>query len=336
LYNRPTLAIDPGMHTNVIHDAAVDAEGRWAVTGSDDKTVRVWSLADGALLRTIRVPAGPGDVGKIYAVAMSPDGALIAAAGWTRGTDADSQEQIFLFDRASGVLQRRIVGLPTQVLRLTFSPDGNLLAALTGDKGLRIYARDQDWAELARDTHYDGVSYGAAFAPDGRLATTEFEGKVRLYAGPLIDDIHPTITATAPSGARPWDIAFTPDGTRVAIGHNAPAADLLDGHTLAPLARPDLSGIKGALPHVAWSADGGTLFAAGSYAMLATRWILAWDDAGAGARRALPAGSNAVSRLVSLPGGDLLVAAQDPWLGRLRSDGGARWAHGPPITEFRN
>ena len=31
---------------------------------------------------------------------MSPDGALIAAGGWTRITDADTQEQIYLFDRA--------------------------------------------------------------------------------------------------------------------------------------------------------------------------------------------------------------------------------------------
>jgi WD40 repeat protein len=48
------------MPTNEIKDAAVDAEGRWAVTGSEDKTVRVWSLADGALLRTVPVPVWTG------------------------------------------------------------------------------------------------------------------------------------------------------------------------------------------------------------------------------------------------------------------------------------
>jgi hypothetical protein len=42
LYDRPVLAIDPGMHTAKIWSQAVDAAGRFAVTGSDDRTVRIW------------------------------------------------------------------------------------------------------------------------------------------------------------------------------------------------------------------------------------------------------------------------------------------------------
>ena len=57
--------------------------GQTVVTGSHDKTVRLWSVADGKLKRTIRMPTGPGNVGKIYAVAISPDGATVAAGGWT-------------------------------------------------------------------------------------------------------------------------------------------------------------------------------------------------------------------------------------------------------------
>src|SRR5215203_3182592 len=86
LHEQPTLVVDPGMHTAPIIDVGVDAAGRLAVTGSHDKTVRVWSLTDGKVLQTIRVPAGPDDIGIIYAVALSPDGALVAAGGWSGWT----------------------------------------------------------------------------------------------------------------------------------------------------------------------------------------------------------------------------------------------------------
>ena len=82
LYEQPVLVIDPGMHTAPIHCLAVDAAGRFAVTGSADKTVRLWSVRDGELFKTIRMPAGPDLIGKIFEVAMTRNGDLVAAAGW--------------------------------------------------------------------------------------------------------------------------------------------------------------------------------------------------------------------------------------------------------------
>jgi len=339
LYDRPVLAIDPGMHTAIIRRAAADALGRWAVTGSDDKTVRVWSLADGTLLRTIRLPAGPEDVGKVYAVAMNPDGALIAAGGWTRWTDADPQQQIYLFDRATGMLLRRIEGLPDVVLNLAFSPDGQRLAAVLGmDKGLRIYSRERDWAEVARDGNYGDTSYGVAFAPDGRLATAAYDGKVRLYTADLTGNVQPALMTAAPGIHRPASVTFSSDNTRLAVGYrDSPIVTLLDGHTLATLAGPDLSGINnGYLSTVAWSRDGQTLFAGGAYWLDHGPPVLAWSKAGAGPRRTLLAGTNTMMSLVPLPDGDLLVAAQDPWLAQLQVDGSPRWVHGLPQADFRD
>jgi WD40 repeat protein len=173
LYERPVLVVDPEMHTAFSRRAAIDAAGRFLVTGSYDKTVRIWSASDGKLLRTIRMPAGPGASGKIYAVAMSPDGNIVAAGGWTY--------VIYLFDRNTGEMTGRIEGLPNSVMQLAFSTNGRYLAAACGSGGLRVFDRDKNWSEAFRDATYGDQSNGAAFADDGRLATSSYDGKVRLY-----------------------------------------------------------------------------------------------------------------------------------------------------------
>ena len=190
LYEHPTLAIDPDMHTAKIRAQAVDAGGRFAVTVGDDRTVRIWSVADGKLLRTISIPIGPEKVGDLNAVAISPDGSTIAAGGWTETLLGDGP--IYLFDRESGNLIRRIDDdLPSVTFFLTFSPDGRYLAAtLARGNGLRVFDRDHDWSEAFRDDQYEAFrgdhfehddSYGAAFTRDGRLATTSFDRRIQLY-----------------------------------------------------------------------------------------------------------------------------------------------------------
>jgi WD40 repeat protein len=336
LYDRPVLVVDPGMHTAVIRRADVDHQGHWAVTGSSDKTVRVWSLADGELARTIWLPAGPGEVGQVRAVTISPDGALIAAGGWTRGVVGE--EQIYIFDRARGALVKRIDGLSNVVDHLTFSPDGRQLSAALWGGGIRLYDRNRDWSEAARDEDYGDQSYGAAFAPDGRLATTSLDGKVRLYSTGLQGTVRPTVAIEVPDGRQPYGIAFNPTDGRLAVGHyDGAMVTLLEGHTLATLPGPDLSFITGDnLAAVAWSLDGQTLFAAGAYEANKGQPVLAWSEAGAGTRRLLPAARNTVMAVASLPDGDLLVAAADPWLGTMRPDGTPIWVHGPPEADFRN
>ena len=49
----PFLRIETGMHTATIHRIGVDAACHRMATASGDKTVRLWSLPDGTLERTI-------------------------------------------------------------------------------------------------------------------------------------------------------------------------------------------------------------------------------------------------------------------------------------------
>ncbi len=339
LYDRPVLAVDPGMHTARIRAQALDAGGRFAVTGSDDRTVRIWSVADGKLLRSIWIPVGPEQVGVVYAVAISPDGSTIAAGGWGRAP-------IYIFDRESGNLIRRIHGdLPNVTRFLTFSPDGGYLAAMLGVGGLRVFDRDKDWSEAFRDDQYGDRSWGAAFAPNGRLATTAYDGMIRLYEYDPNND-SPNFRrvnepARAPSGNLPRGVAFSRDGKRLAVGYyDVAAVDVLDGTTLKRVGGQSPANVTPApfgLASVAWSADGQTLFAVGGVLDAQGRFLLfAWDRGGLGdERRMTYCAANSALGLHAMPKGGILVASTEPCLGLINVRGEPLWTVTSPILDFR-
>ena len=340
LYDRPSLAVDPRTHTAAIQSLAVDAAGRFAITGAGDRTVRIWSAADGKLLRTIWIPVGPDPVGNIYAVAISPDGSAVAAGGWTERLDGGTA--VYLFDRDSGAMVGRIHDdLPDVVHFLTFSPDGRYLAAtLGGRNGLRVFDRDKHWGEAFRDV-YDGESYGAAFAPDGRLATSSYasNGTIRLYDSNFRIVGKPV---KAPSGKFPSHIAFSPDGRLLAVGYEFVAAiDVLDGNSLASAPGPIPANLPPApwpdgLAEVAWSRDGRTLFAART-ADTRRNILLAWDHAGLGKERRLPLCDQVTATgLGALPDGRILVASIRPCVGAVSADGKAAWTVASPLADFRD
>ena len=77
----PILQLDTGGHMAMIKGIAFTPDGRQLVSASDDKTIRVWDLASGKTVRTIRGESAPGDAGKVFAMALSPDGKWLARRG---------------------------------------------------------------------------------------------------------------------------------------------------------------------------------------------------------------------------------------------------------------
>jgi WD40 repeat protein len=315
----PILRIESGMHTAAIRHISVDRAGKFLVTASQDKTARVWEVASGRLLRVLRVPIGDGNEGTLSAAAIAPDGNTIAAGGYTRKEGQEGNiDSIYLFERESGRLLRRLTGLPSVVPHLAFSPDGTLLAATLGrTNGVRVW-RTSDWAEVGRDTDYGDSSYGADFDRAGRLVTSCFDGQLRLYD----HQMRLLVKQAATGGKLPFAVRFSPDGRKVAVGYDdSTRLDVLNADTLALLYSADTSSIiSGNFYGVAWSTDGTMLYAGGAMSdKFRSRPIFRWSDAGRGRYVDTPAASNTIMDIAALPTGGIVYGAFDPLWGILDS-----------------
>lgn len=331
---QPFPTLDVGMHTASINRFAVDRAGRYGVSASDDKTARVWDLRDGRLLQTLRVPVGPDDEGKLYAVAISPDGATVAVGGWTTPGIA-GQDSVFFFERASGRLLGRIRGLPNVVNHLAWSPDGQRLAiALGGANGIRVHATTPPFAELGRDEGYRGQSYSVDFDPAGRLVSTALDGKLRLYDAALRLLVPPQ---PSDGGSRPFFARFSPDGARIAVGfEDSTALRIVSGGDLRPLKGLDTSAAdNGNLGRVAWSADGRRVFAAGRNDVGGQSPIRVFDPDSGRQQAVWPVSTDTVMDLQPLADGRLLFAAGDPSWGIVDGAGRRGPTQGPPLVDHR-
>ena len=149
----PMLRLEVGAHNAGIWGIAIDTSNRILVTGSEDKTARVWDISGrGELLRILRPPVGAGEEGLVYAVALSPDAGTVALGGRT-GSLQQSDACVYLFDRTTGALTRRLGGLPGYVHHLVYTSDGRFLVVAMGKGGMRLY-RLPDYAFVAEDSDY--------------------------------------------------------------------------------------------------------------------------------------------------------------------------------------
>ena len=281
----------------------------------------------------LRLPIGPGYEGRIYALAVSPDGNTIAAGGWT-GWDWDEQGSVYLFDARSGELVRRVAGFPDVIGSLAWSRDGTRLAVgLHADGGLWVLST-RDYAPVARDLEYRDKILGTDFDRDGRLAVTALDGLIRLY-GPDLKLLGRVRTAP---GRKPLTVRFSPDGRLLALSFNdAATPTVLRTADLALAFTPDTSPLRGlaAVTDVAWSADGSILYACGELAAPSRAALLRWRAGGRGALEELPTDARQrIADLQPLPDGGVAFAAEDPAIGVLDAAGRPVFARGPEIVQF--
>ena len=345
----PILRLEVGAHSAGIWGIAIDPSNRILVTGSEDKTARVWDISGrGELLRILRPPVGAGEEGLVYGVALSPDAGTVALGGRT-GSLQQSDACVYLFDRTTGALTRRLGGLPGYINHLAYTSDGRFLVVAMGKGGMRLY-RLPDYAFVAEDSDYGGLCRWAVSDPTGsRLATGCFDGFIRLYdlSGLTPGEassprpIVPVSKLQPPGGLRPNGLAFSPDGARLAVvQHLSPKVDVLEvkGNALQHAYSPDTTGVRGTvtadLRSVAWSSDGRSLYAGGFYLVKGVYQIRKWADGGRGEYRDLPIGVHLpFMQLLTLRAGGIAYGSRDGSFGVLndRDEAAVRGPRAIPI-----
>lgn len=302
----PILRIETGGHLAML--TRVDGNGQHIVTASEDKTLRVWSADSGRLLTVLRPPVGEGSLGALYAAALSPDGAIVAAGG--NAAFDGRQHALYLFDRASGAMRPKGVlhGLEAPVQQIAWSPDGRYLAVGLRQQGIRVFRADLSY--VGGDEIYNEAVFGLDFAPDGRLAAASLDGAVRLYQ--LAGDRLARVARRQLQSGQPYNVAFSPDGRRLAVGRaDRPVAEVLDAVSLEALHEARYSG-SGNLGRVAWSADGRRLYAGGTAGGRRGFVLLAFDRAGAGDDEEIARFDNILVSLAARPDGGVVVGTAEP------------------------
>ena len=223
----------PG-HTSRISSMCFNADGQLLASArswNGPITIRLWAVATGKLLKTLKTPTGNINLGSLPNIMeFSPDGQTLASG------DGYSNEGygIRLWDVTTGTLRYTLTGHNGEISSLCFSPDGQTLASgnsfnPSAEVGWADYTI-QLWGVATGErrktlTGHTGQILSLGWSPDGQTLASGGGGS----HGEMAVGVRTDYTV------RVWDVA-TGELQRTLIGHTDEVLNVrfsADGQTLA-------------------------------------------------------------------------------------------------------
>lgn len=276
---QPTVVRTFYGHAKTVEAVTFSPTSNMLVSGSKDKTVRLWDTITGNALQTLS-----GHDSEIEDLSFAPDGRVVASASgdsmvrlWDVRTNAgihtldnsswaDSvafspdgtmlavgllNNKIKIWDGRSLSVLHTLKGHKSVVQSVAFSPDGKVLASGSNDKTVRTWNSVSAQPLQTIKAHPGMMNYvmTVAFSPDGQLlASGALDGTVKLW-----NPSSGVLVRTLKCGNGVNSVAFSPDGKIIA------AATITQKLILWNLDGVELRNIKAhekGVESVAFSSDG--------------------------------------------------------------------------------
>ena len=294
LQGSPRIVWTGVSHTGSANAVAFSPDGQFLASASSDRTVKIWRITDGALVRTLT-----GFFDTVTSVAFSHDGEELAAGSIDRN--------IKIWNVADWSLVHTLVTTDF-IFGVAFSPDNTELAAAGGYSGNWIHTfRTSDWQETGLLGYGQEENRGIAYSPNG-----QFLAWAMLYPGTRLQNLATgsfcDLTGFDYYGTNA--VAFSPDGQRIATGSDSQEVGVWDVNSCGQLL--SLNGPSGFVKAVAYTSDGKTILSGGQDYTASRGTLLFWRAAdGAFLRAYVGETSTAVLSVQFSPSGKFYAYSRD-------------------------
>jgi WD40 repeat protein len=197
---------------------AMSPGGRVLALGENGSCVPIWDVEAGIELEPLR-----DGIRAVRSAAFSPDGTKLAVGSWI--SDGQPERAIVtLWEWPTRRRQAELGPVENNINALAFSPDGGRMAVADSSGRVRLWDVGAG-EELARWKAHESGIFGLAFSPDGRQFATACyaQGVVRLW-----DAIGGGPRGSLKVACGGISLAFSPDGTLIAMGRGDGIASLSD------------------------------------------------------------------------------------------------------------
>jgi WD40 repeat protein/tRNA A-37 threonylcarbamoyl transferase component Bud32 len=188
-------------HTDAVFSLAISKDGQTLVTGSGDKTIKIWNLSTGELKNSVI-----GHTDAVFSLVITPDGeTLVTGSG---------DKTIKIWDLSTGRLKNTLTGHTDLVISCAMTPDGKTLVTGSGDKTIKIWNLSTGQLKNTLTGHTNGVST-LAITPDGQtLVSGSVDNSIKIWnlsTGELKNTLIGHMDKV-------FSLAMTPDGQTLVSG----------------------------------------------------------------------------------------------------------------------